>query len=166
SSGFAQKFNSNWEADLKSVLTEFEKCKDACFEAQGLALNKVYNIDDFYSEKNKRYFTTNEMADYLKENGNWTNLGPAYDTKALVKAQELANQKKATIAIYMGDDGLGHMALIVPGSLSPSGSWQRQVPNSVSFLSSDPSKSYIGKGLSYAFTKNMLKHVVIYARNY
>ena len=80
-------------------------------------------------------------------------------------AQELANNKTAVVAVYMKSDQDGHVSIILPGQLNPSGSWGFSVPNSASFFVNDPNKSYIGKGLSYAFTKSMLKDVVLFARN-
>jgi len=163
----SQQLNPNWKQDLNNALQEFEKCETSeCYEIYGLSLNGVYKVNDFYSNEKNRYLTTSEIKSYLDENGNWEKLGPAYDAKALEKAQSYANNKKATVAVYLNDNGKGHVALIIPGDLSPSGSWRLNVPNSASFFIGDPSKSYVGKGLSYAFARDLLKDVVVYGRKY
>ena len=108
----------------------------------------------------------NEIADAVKGGGNWELLGHAYDKDALNKAQDYANSKKATIAVYKSSTGQGHVAVILPGDLQASGSWGIKVPNSASFFLGNRQRSYIGKGLSYAFTKDMLKDVVVYGRKY
>ena len=78
----------------------------------------------------------------------------------------VTDPKKAVVALYMTPSGAGHVAIILPGELQPSGSWGLNVPNSASFLMMEPQRSYVGKGLSYAFAKTHLKDVVLYARNY
>ncbi|MGK7394893.1 MAG: hypothetical protein ACNS62_09980 [Candidatus Cyclobacteriaceae bacterium M3_2C_046] len=170
---YGQKLNNNWEQDLSQLLTECISCnaEDAlhvnpCSQYMGKSLNLVYQINDFYSEKLGRYLVVDEMAAFLESNQHWTLLGPGYDQKALSKAQENANQSKAVIAIYVDQQGLGHMSLIIPGKLKPSGTWEFEVPNSSSFFSANPKDSYINKGLSYAFSGAQLARVKIYARSY
>lgn len=107
-----------------------------------------------------------EIANFLQGSDQWKMLGRGYDQKALVEAQTNANAKKAVIAVYMNSDGIGHIAIILPGELQPSGSWGLNVPNSASFLLMEPQRSYVNKGLSYAFAKSHLKDVVLYVRAY
>jgi hypothetical protein len=91
-------------------------------------------------------------------------LGKAYEQAVLNSAQEMANNHRAVIAVYEGPGGeVKHIALILPGALHFSGSWGFSVPNSASFFLTAPEKSYMDKGLSYAFTKNMVKDVTLYA---
>ncbi|MBL6446608.1 hypothetical protein JMN32_09820 [Fulvivirga sp. 29W222] len=169
---FAQTVNSNWEQDLSKSMEAFSNCESAggssseCYKYLGQSINTVYKINDFYSKESGRYMSPNEIADFVSNEGKWELLGHAYDKNALNKAQDYANSKKATIAVYKGEDGQGHVALILPGDLQASGSWGIKVPNSASFFLSNYKKSYIGKGLSYAFTKDMLKDVVVYSRKY
>ncbi|MFO7256280.1 MAG: hypothetical protein DIU61_001215 [Bacteroidota bacterium] len=164
----AQTLNNNWTSDLETDLREFTSCDDDmdCSEFSGKALQTVYKLNDFYQPKEKRYMRVSEIIAFLQESTSWTKLGPAYQQSILNQAQEYANNKKAVIAVLPGANGVGHVALILPGELQASGSWGLSVPNSASFLTIDPAKSYVGKGLSYAFTKNHLKDVVIFARNY
>ncbi|MDV3310272.1 MAG: hypothetical protein LOY03_15805 [Cyclobacteriaceae bacterium] len=164
----AQTLNNNWTSDLEAELREFTSCDDDmdCAEFSGKALQVVYKLNDFYQPQQKRFMHVGEIIAFLQDNKSWTMLGPAYKQDVLNQAQQHANSKKAVIAVYSGTNGVGHVALILPGDLQASGSWGLNVPNSASFLTVEPAKSYIGKGLSYAFTKNHLKDVVIFARKY
>jgi hypothetical protein len=166
----AQNLNSNWKQDLNVSLQQFLECKtnpnSACAGAAGKAIQTVYRINDFYIQQSGRYMTVTEILKALKENSNWTALGKSYDQKTLETAQDYANAKKAVIAVYQNADGIGHLVVITPGQLQPSGSWGLNVPNVASFLAVDPQKSFTDKALSFAFAKNMIKDVTIYARNY
>jgi hypothetical protein len=164
----AQTLNNNWMSDLETELKEFTSCDDDmdCSEFSAKALQTVYKLNDFYQPQEKRFMRVSEIIAFLQDSKSWTKLGPAYQQNILIQAQEYANNKKAVIAVYPGANGVGHVALILPGELQASGSWGLSVPNSASFLAIDPAKSYVGKGLSYAFTKNHLKDVIIFARNY
>lgn len=164
----AQSHNTNWTSELETELREFTSCDDDmdCSEFSGKALQTVYKLKDFYRPQQKRFMHVGEIIAFVSDSKSWTMLGHAYQQDVLNQAQEHANGKKAVIAVYPGANGAGHVALILPGELQASGSWGLSVPNSASFLMVDPGKSYIGKGLSYAFTKHHLKDVVIFARNY
>lgn len=164
----AQSLNSNWTSDLETELKEFTSCDDDmdCSEFSGRILQTVYKLNDFYQPQEKRFMNVAEIIAFLQDSKSWTMLGHAYQQDVLNQAQQYANSKKAVIAVYPGANGVGHVALILPGELQPSGSWGLSVPNSASFLTMDPAKSYVGKGLSYAFTKHHLKDLVIFARNY
>lgn len=168
----SQSLNNNWNKDLTSSLQQFLDCKNTtnnnaeCSKFIGESLTNVYKLNDFYSAKLGRNLMVSEIAKLLNESNQWKMLGHGYEQKALAEAQSNANAKKAVVAIYMNTEGVGHVALILPGDLQPSGSWGLNVPNSASFLLMEPERSYVGKGLSYAFAKNHLKDVVIYSRNY
>jgi hypothetical protein len=167
-----QTLNTNWNNDLNKSLQEFMDCKNTgkdnqeCVKYVGESLQTVYKVNDFYSPQLGRHMMINEIVEYLGDSKQWTKIGQGYEQAALAEAQSNANAKKAVIAVYMNASGAGHIALILPGDLQRSGSWGLDVPNSVSFLMMEPQRSYVGKGLSYAFAKNHLKDVVIYARKY
>lgn len=169
----AQTINTNWKQDLSKDMVEFKACDNSsysgvnpCNKFIGMSLATVYQVNDFYSARDKRHMLVGEIAGFLKSSEQWTLLGFAYDQKALNSAQQYANSNKAVVAVYLNEEGLGHMSLITPGDLMPSGTWGFRVPNSVSFSVIHPEKSYIDKGLSYAFEKQHIKHVLIYGRNY
>lgn len=169
---FGQSLNSNWKKDLETNLKLYKDCKTAngeagdCTNQAGELLKTVYRINDFYAKEEDRYMVAKEIATYLDGNKNWKKLGHAYEQNALSQAQDLANGKKAVVAVYVDMKGDGHVSIVLPGELVTSGTWGFQVPNSTSFFVHDPEKSYVGKGLSYAFTPGMLKNVILYARSY
>ncbi len=166
-----QAINKNWKQDLTQDLALIKACDNspgpgvsACNQYMGGALKKIYIVDDFYSKSAGRYMLTAEIASYLKNDKNWTLLGYGYEGKALEEAQQLANANKAAVAIYVNEAGLGQLAVIAPGTMKLSGTWGFQVPNSVSFFPNDKEKSYIDKPLSYAFSSNQIKTVLLYGR--
>ena len=170
---FAQSINSGWEQELANSIETFKKCDQTfvngvnpCGKFIGESVNTVFEINDFYSEKLGRYLSGAEIINYLKSGNQWKLLGYAYDQKALTEAQSYANENKAVIAFYMNEEQLGHVSLILPGKLTKSGSWGSDVPNSASFFINDQQRSYSNKGLSYTFTRSMIRTVMIYGREY
>ena len=169
-SAFSQTLNTSWKGDIENSLQEFLACPDkkegVCAGYTGKSLNMIYKVDDFYSAKLNRYMSVAEIAKSVKGNSKWTNLGKPYEQKTLDHAQELANSKRAVIAVYENSQGVGHVVIITPGKLLPSGSWGLNVPNAVSFFPMEPEKSFSQKSLSFAFTKTMMKDVTLYSRTY
>lgn len=167
-----QALNSNWKQDLDNAMKEFLSCQTSadvnspCNKFLGESLNTVYRINDFYSQSLGRYMVASEIAKYLKSSEQWSLLGPAYDQKTLKQAQAHANARKAVVAVYMSATGGGHVVLITPGTLQSSGSWELSVPNAASFFLSQPDRSFINKGLSFAFGKILMKDILIYTRKY
>jgi hypothetical protein len=170
SSVFSQSANQSWKKDLAESFKAFIECTNStgekyqCSSFIGESIAKVYNTNAFFSDKLSRFLQINEISKSVVETGQWNQIGYAYDQKALDKAQDEANGKKAVIAVYMTPNGIGHIAVILPGKLQYSGSWGFNVPNAASFLFNDSEKSFVDKGLSYAFSKNMIKDVILYAR--
>ncbi len=168
----AQSLNENWEEDLNNSMSQFMNCantspdKSQCSSFISESVTKVYKVNAFYSDKLKRHLQIYEISKSMIDGGQWALLGHAYEQKALNEAQQCANASKAVIAVYTTASGGKHIALILPGKLDYSGSWGFNVPNSASFFFDDPAKSYVGKGLSYAFSKNMIKDVALYCRKY
>lgn len=169
----AQSINTSWQQDLNAALEELKKCENdnptgvsSCNHYMGSALKKIYKVDDFFSTSADRYMLASEIAAFLKNSDKWTLLGYGFEQKALTEAQNLANTNKAAVAVYVNEEGLGHVAFIVPGEMRLSGIWGIQVPNSASLFPSDPGKSYVSKPLSYSFEGTQVKRVLIYGRNY
>ncbi|HMG92886.1 MAG TPA: hypothetical protein VK589_22670 [Chryseolinea sp.] len=169
--GYGQGINNAWKTELTSSLKQFFNCqnsssgKSECLQFMGESVKKIYKVNDFYSAKSGRYMTASEISSFLKESEKWRLIGPTYEQKTLATAQELANSGKAVVAVYINSDGIGHMVVITPGQLQPSGSWGLHVPNVVSFFPSQPDRSFVDKGLSFAFGKNLMKDILIYGRN-
>src|SRR6478609_2485166 len=127
-----QSVNPNWKQELKSNLDKFLQCtttgdKSTCSGYIGESLKVVYKIDDFYNKKAGRYMASSEITEFLKSSGNWSSLGQSYDQQVLDRAGELANQRKAVVAVYNNSAGIGHIVLITPGEMSASGSWGLKV---------------------------------------
>jgi len=169
----AQTINENWETDLTKLVGAFKTCKgtiennvNPCSKYSGESLKVVYGLDDFFSKEINRYLTGTEIIKYLETSPQWKKSGLASDQEALTAAQNKANEKIAAVAVYSDENGIGHMALILPGKLKASGLWEKSVPNCSSFFMNSPSSSFSGKGLSYAFSKDMISNVIIYIRNY
>ena len=168
----AQNLNKNWESELNSSLSEFTKCSQGaetaalCYHFSGESVKKVYGVNDFYDAAQERYMLIDEIYEYLEgSNSEWTLLGKGYDQAALKKAQEQANQGKAVVAIKKEkNEDYGHMAIILPGEMNPSGSWGLRVPNAASFFTHQAEKSFVGKKLSYAFTSSDRGYVMIYVK--
>lgn len=168
-----QGLNSNWRQALNSSMEQFQDCQQQsankgadCYRYAGESLNRVYKVNDFYSQSLGRFLMPGEISQFLTNTTTWKQLGHSYDQNTLSKAQEYANAGKAVVAVYMNDAGIGHVVLITPGQLQSSGSWGLRVPNVTSFFPSQPDKSFVDKGLSFAFGKNLMKDIVIYVRNY
>ena len=169
---YGQNTAGNWKQEADASLQQFLNCvstsadKSQCSVYIGEAIARIYKLNNLYSEKEGRYLMIKEMSKSMGEHGEWKLLGHAYEQNVLAEAQEYANANKAVIAVYKTAAGVGHIAVILPGNLQYSGSWGFNVPNSASFSSNEPDKSYAGKGLSYAFTKNMIKDVELYSSAY
>ena len=166
----AQSLNTSWKNDVTASLQQFMNCQKSnggsgCIQFTGESLNKIYRVNDFYSTASARYMSASEIANFLKTSEKWKLIGPSYEQKTLSSAQEHANSKKAVVAVYINDSGIGHVVIITPGQLQPSGSWGLNVPNVVSFFPNQPDKSFVDKGLSFAFGKNLMKDILIYSRN-
>lgn len=170
---YSQSINSNWKQELTNEFDQFRACENTaetginpCNKFIGRSLRTVYKVNDFYAKELGRYMLVSEIEGFLKDSKRWTLLGHGYEQEALNKAQDYANAKKAVVAVYLNEENLGHLAIILPGALQPSGSWGFQVPNSAAYFMSEPEKSYMNKGLSYSFPRNLIKEVLIYGRNY
>jgi hypothetical protein len=169
SAAFGQGINQNWKKDLEESLEKFIECtnttgeKYQCSGFIGESIAKVYKTNAFFSQKDSRFLRINEISKSLVGNGQWHEIGYAYDQQALAEAQDQANASKAVIAVYTTSNGIGHIAVILPGKLQYSGTWGFNVPNAASFVFNDTGKSFVDKGLSYAFSKSMIKNVVLYS---
>jgi hypothetical protein len=168
---YGQGINNTWRTEMNSSLQQFFNCqnssagKSECTQYIGESLKKIYKVNDFYSTKSGRYMSVSEIWSFLKESDKWKLIGPSYEQKTLASAQELANSGKAVVAVYMNSAGIGHVVVITPGQLQQSGSWGLNVPSVVSFFPNQPEKSFVDKGLSFAFGKNLMKDILIYGRN-
>ena len=162
----------DWLPDLNAMLSSFLSCqspiddKSPCNVFLARALERVYNIHDFDAVgQDPPYMTANQIANYVELSGNWTCLGSATNQASLNSAEDYANRGKAVIAVAYGNPH-GHVALILPGTVSRSSTWNLNVPNSASFFLNRPADSYIGKPLSFAYSQTNSLTVRLYGRNF
>ena len=156
-------YSADEQKYFNDALTKFAACPlpldNQCRAALAQALEHVYGLKDFGGES--KYMGPSEISKKVASDANWSHVGSASDQNALKTAQESANCGKAVIAVLLSETG-GHVAIILPGSLSHSGGWKLDVPNSASFFTHNPSKSFAGKPLSFSFPK--AEGIEIYAR--
>jgi hypothetical protein len=170
SQGLIWSIHPHWKGEVEWVLHQLEVCKLAvddetpCNRFVGEALERIYRVSDF-ARANNQYASANEIVQLVEVPKNkWQLIGRASDQSVLDRAQTEANAGYPVLAVRP-DSARGHVALIIPGELTVSTSWDgAKVPNSASFLYKDLKGSYIGKGLSFAFSKAKRPDVKIYRR--
>ncbi|MBZ5534266.1 MAG: hypothetical protein LAO20_22805 [Acidobacteriia bacterium] len=154
-------YGADQQKYMETALQKFTACQlpldNGCRAALAQALEQIYGVKDFGADS--KYMTPAQIA--TKAAGDWEHLGAATDQEALKKAQSAANCGKAVIAVMSGENG-GHVAIILPGPLTLSAGWKLEVPNSASFFTHNPGKSFAGKPLSYSFPK--AEGIEIYAK--
>jgi hypothetical protein len=141
------EYGADQQKAMETALQKFTACQlpldGGCRGTLAQALEQIYGVKDLGA-------TPAEIG--KKAGAEWEHLGAASDQEALKKAQAAANCGRATIAVMSSETG-GHVAIILPGQLTTSSGWKLQVPNSASFFTHNPSKSFAGKPLSYSFPK-------------
>jgi len=167
-----QEPDSVWEKKVDRLLYEFVACRtpiddrSPCNFFLARAVKTVYGIDDFFKrESPETPMSANEIGLFVRQSNDWTGLGAGDSQYSLTQAEGYSNLKKAVIAVYSAEPN-GHVALILPGSLTYSDKWNLKVPNSASFFLDEPNKSYIGKPLSSAFGPDKKAAVKIFGRNF
>jgi|SRR5689334_5951987 len=156
-------YNADQQKYMETALQQFTACQlpldNACRAHLAQALEHLYGVKDFGSDS--RYMNATEIGKKVASDTGWEHLGSATDQDALKKAQSSANCGRAVVAVLSSETG-GHVAIILPGPLTASYGWKVSVPNSVSFFTYNPGKSFAGKPLSYSFPG--AQGVEIYAR--
>jgi hypothetical protein len=146
------EYGADQQKYMETALQKFTGCQlpldGGCRGALAQALDQIYSVKDFNADSKSA--TPAEIG--RKAAAEWEHLGAASDQEALKKAQAAANCGRATVAVMSSETG-GHVAIILPGPLTTSNGWKLQVPNSASFFTHNPSKSFSGKPLSYSFPK-------------
>ena len=157
-------YGADQQKFMETALQQFSACQppldNACRGRLAEAIEHLYGVKDFGGDS--KYMTPQEIGKKVAGDSNWTHLGSATDQDALKKAQESANCGRAVVAVLSSPTG-GHVAIILPGPLTTSTGWKLNVPNSASFFTHNPGKSFAGKPLSYAFPG--AQGIEIYARN-
>ncbi|HLW52340.1 MAG TPA: hypothetical protein VKW06_05820 [Candidatus Angelobacter sp.] len=157
------EYSAEQQKYLDDAVQKFASCglplDDGCRITLAQAMEQIYGVKDFGS--GSRYMTPAEITKKVSGDTSWEHVGNASDQNALKTAQSSANCGKAVIAVLASDTG-GHVALILPGAVSPSGMWKLDVPKSASFFTHSPSKSFAGKPLSFSFPSP--QNVELYAK--
>lgn len=129
--------------DCKSSETEERECNHFTSEA----ICRFYEIEDF--KKGEEYVSYRDIRDIVTLQGNWEPIGVATSQADLDKAQDHANNARATIAFDPNKSN--HVAIILPGQKAKSNSWGLEAPNSASFFVHKVD-CYVNKALSYSFS--------------
>ena len=121
---------------LEGIEGDYYSCKEneseerECNHFTAEAICRFYEIDDF--EKDGEYISYRDIKDVVTLQGNWEPIGVASKQADLDKAQDNANNAKATIAF--DPNKTNHVAIILPGQTAKSNSWGLEAPNSASFF--------------------------------
>ena len=121
----------------------------ACNYFAGKVIADLYGFDDF-ALPSGGWMTANAIASEAASNPAWLRIGNASDQAALSAAARAATAGRAVIAVKSGSPG--HVALLLPGEVRRSETWDRDVPNSASFSLDNVDKAYAFCRLSYAFS--------------
>ncbi|EDP97944.1 hypothetical protein KAOT1_12042 [Kordia algicida OT-1] len=155
------------EQMLATTIAYFKNCKanaetrNDCRNSITKMISEFYTIDDFKNENNE-YVIYDSIQPIIKKSDTWVQLGNANDQEALNKAQQAANDGKATLAIDVSES-YGQVAMIIPGKLTNSGSWKLKVPNAAALVNYSADKSFMDKSLSYAFKST--ENIVLFSKN-
>ena len=149
--------HTDWVKDRLVACQESDPAstQNPCHQFVAQALEQIYSVTDF--KNGGEYLRPSQIAELVSESADWIEIGPANNQQTLSTAQERANEGIAVIAVSPVN-----AALILPGQLIPSGSWELEVPNSASFFPWSPRGSYVGRGLSYAWQKTDSVDVKLY----
>lgn len=124
--------------------------RSACNWFVARALQSLFSINDFAPEGGRGWRDANTIASEISASPNWTRIGDASSQSTLQSAADAAAAGAAVVAIAPGDTH-GHVAIILAGPLTTSGSWALKVPNSASFRLDSADKTYVGCKLSFAW---------------
>jgi hypothetical protein len=168
-----------WTGKLLDALAADQTCSSAntdstfastsaCNIFVGRVLKTVYGVDDFVvqpPQDGKVYYTANEIATLLPTWSGWSELGTADNQEVLNMAKAQADQQNLVIAVWFNNNGPGHVALIGPGPLKPSGTWGGlNTPVSASFALNQPANAFLGQPLACAFNGGIKGDVHIWAK--
>jgi hypothetical protein len=157
---------TNQEQFLSTTIAYFKQCKaestnrNDCRNSITKMITEFYNIGDFRA-KDGGFVIYDSIQPIVKLSNDWVKLGAASNQEVLDKAQQAANEGKATLAIDVSET-YGQVAMIIPGKLTKSGSWNLQVPNAAALVNYDAEKSFMDKSLAYAFKS--AENIVLFSK--
>lgn len=151
--------NDTAKALHTSKLNEVMQCDPAdpgndqspCNTFAGKGLTLVYGYSDFKTATG--YLDAKHIGTFVASSERWVDVGTVFDAANNACAQSLANTGRAVVAVQSTTTDLhGHIALVLPGTLTKSGTWNMPVANSASFFYEKPFKSYVNEPLSKSFS--------------
>lgn len=160
------KLSTGQDQLLSTTIAYFKQCKaesanrNDCRNSITKMITEFYNIGDFRA-KDGGFVIYDSIQPIVKRSNAWTKLGNANNQEALNKAQQAANNGKATIAVDVSET-YGQVAMIIPGKLTKSGSWKSNVPNTAALVNYNADKSFMNKSLSYAFKS--AENIVLFSK--
>jgi hypothetical protein len=160
--------NSRWKNNIEWLLNQQLYCekaiddRTACNRFVGRAMVKVWGLEDFGNDA-KDYINANEIAEMLRTDKRWVEIGTADNQSNLDKAGAWAEKGSPVLAVRP-DDPNGHVALIMPGRFTASAKWNLKVPSSAQFSLDTPERSAIGIPLSLAFGPEKKGEIRLYYR--
>lgn len=175
-----------WADKLISALGEDDACHveradddQAAFTANtpcnifaGRVIDRVYGLRDFYvspPQEGKPFYRANEIGTLLKAGvwSGWTDLGSADSQGVLNQAKSAADNGDLVVAVWINPnpDSPGHIALIGPGPMRHSNSWDEDTPASASLTLGNPNAGFLGKPLSCAFSSDKAGGVEIWSHS-
>jgi hypothetical protein len=140
--------------------------KWACNIFVGKGVKVVYGVDDFGS--NGGYLPADSIAVRLDRGAyaQWSAIGKMSDPATTASAVREAVKGHAVVAVWKSENGdHGHVALILPRDSVYSGADKRYYPCAAQFSLGSESSSWIGRGLRFAFDKDKVARVLLYARS-
>lgn len=124
----------------------------ACNLFVGRVMARMYGLSSFVSSDGS-FLKANEIAILMPTWNDWLDLGSAGDQANLTAAADAAKLNYPVLAVWANPVAgkPGHVALVGPGPLTPSGSWGLRTPVAASFTLDHPEKAFMGKPLACAF---------------
>lgn len=154
-------------AQFEKLLVEFKNCKalntkrSDCRNAITKFISQKFQLNEFKDEKGN-FKVYDSIFPIVSSSSKWKKIGLATSQDNLNEALDYANNGGLALIIDTSKT-YGHVVMVQPGKTTNSGSWGLKLPNVLSLLNSNPSKSFQGKSLAYAIKKN--NNLEIFIRN-
>jgi hypothetical protein len=149
-------FNANPNA-FADNLTAFKSCKEIskersqCKEFIAKSICEYYGIMDLQDGGN--YVDYDKIPEKLKDLKTWKKIGP-FNERNIQLALEQLNSFNKPVLVFNNNESYVHVVALTPkGKTMKSRKWGNiSVPSCVSFFPTrSPDKSFISKGVNYAF---------------
>jgi hypothetical protein len=174
-----------WVNKLIGAIGEEESCNTegpqetlqsgACNIFVGRVLERVYGVTDFVvtpPQADKKFYVANEIATLLEAGvwNDWSQIGTGDQADALKTAKVEADRGRLVVAVWRNPqaDQPGHVALVGPGPLVPSGQWGPPgTPPAAQFRlnpGDNAGGNFLGKPLACSFRGQIRAEVKLWVR--